>query len=196
MVKKGKQSDGKSRVRVFAFEFEGDDETLQEGFHAIAAAINKTFETKTVVKRIISSGSNDQEQAVEEELDENDVFDIDEEETVSRSQRKSNSKRSPPKMKIVPELDLHQPGVQSFNDFYERHKHETQHEQITLSVFYLEQILNLEKIDSNHVYTCLEEVNEKCPNDLPQVMRNCVSKKKMDSKGRKARNIQDDNAGN
>ncbi|MDB4733567.1 hypothetical protein OAF42_03895 [Planctomicrobium sp.] len=88
-------------------------------------------------------------------------------------------------MKIVPELDLHQPGVQSFNDFYERHKHETQHEQITLSVFYLEQILNLEKIDSNHVYTCLEEVNEKCPNDLPQVMRNCVSKKKWIQKGEK-----------
>jgi len=169
---------GKSRVRVIAFEFEGADDTIKEGFHSIAAAINKTFQppTQTIVQRVTGSSQsleNATETAVIEPVD----LDLEEEFVSEPSKSQSSKPRNPPKMKVVEDLNLHPAEKESFTDFHRRHQHSTQREQLLLAVYYLEVVLESEEITPQHVYTCFEEVGASSPNDLPQAMRNLCSRK-------------------
>ena len=187
MAKKS-TGNGKSRVRVFAFEIEGDDSTLQGGLQAMAAAINKTFEPRTqaVIKRIAHSTDDSVDHDDEGDIIDAVTEDGDEFGAAPVSSSGGNGKtRIPPKMKTVPDLDLHMEERESFESFYGRHKHRLQKEQIVLAVYYLEQILELTSITPHHVYTCLDSVEGKMPNDLPQAMRNIVSREGWMTKGKK-----------
>lgn len=173
------KKDSKGRVRVFFAEIEGDDETIQDGLKAMATAVGKTFQPTTVVKYLPSQNGNaiDSEalNLIEETPVENEDDALDEE--FSTRERKPTKKRKPPKMSLVKTLNLIPEGKKSFRDFVEEKNPTSQMEQVTVSVYYLKKILDLENVTADYVYTCLDHADLRIPNDLPQIIRNTASRK-------------------
>ena len=175
---------GGGRLRVFFADFEGDDETIQEGLRAIGMAVNKTFQSPVVYRTLPPpSTATVKELPTEEpvlEEGEEGVFDP----TQNSGRPQPRAKRKPPVMSIVKDLDLHPQGKQSLRDFYAAKAPKTQLEQIAVAVYYLERVLEQVRVTANHVYTCFRDINSanppapiKMPNDLPQTLRNCAFKK-------------------
>ena len=173
MAKKQKKESGKGRLRVFFAEFEGDDETIQEGLRAISSAVNKTFQPR-VVNIPIPSQNGEQELLEQSDFsdelpDDEDVIDVPES---SRPQQK----RKPPTMSLVKDLNLRPTGKKSLRDFYAEKSPSSQQKQIAVFVYYLQHELQLEGITSNHVFTCFKNVEARPPKDLPQIIRNTAAK--------------------
>jgi len=171
---------GGSRLRVFFAEFDGDDETVREGLRTIAAAVNKTFQPKVVVKRLPSPAENGEADAIDVEFEQSaeeaeDSFEEDGEQQATPSKRGNGSKRKPPTLSLVKELDLRPKGKESWRVFYESKAPQKQIDKITLAVYYLCNVLEISGVTANHVYTCLKDVSVKIPNDLPQTMRNIAN---------------------
>jgi hypothetical protein len=165
----------RGRIRVFFAEFEGDSETIQEGLQAISVAVNKTFQSTPKTIKILSASENSAEEndALEEITSED-------EEEVLNGAANSKSKRSsykPPTMTIVRDLDLRPDGKSSWRDFYTEKKPATQGEIITLAVYYLKRILDLEKVTPDHVFTCFKDVKRRTPKDMPQSIRDIAKRK-------------------
>jgi hypothetical protein len=177
----GKQSGRGGRLRVFFADFEGDDDTIQEGLRAIGIAVNKTFQSPVVYRTLPPpSTATVQEPLLEEPVIDDDAFDPPQ--NVGR--QPSRGKRKLPALAIVKSLNLRPDGKQSLREFFSGKSPKTQLEQVAVAVYYLERVLELTGITAEHVYTCFNDVNAgqppvpiKVPNDLPQIIRNCAARK-------------------
>ncbi len=176
------KQNGKGRLRVFFAEFEGDDETIQEGLRAISTAVGKTFQPKVIAlspptpnrelgHQDIDENVIDAETAVVE--DELPLFDNtpQEQEAVPRPKRKL------PTMSIVKDLDLRPDGKISLRDFYAKKNPSSQEKKIAVFVYYLQHTLEIEGITPNHVFSCFKDVGARPPRDLPQIIRNTATKR-------------------
>lgn len=169
---------GSGRVRVFFAEFEGDDDTVQSGIKAMAAAVNKTFESRRVIvsrPAPLEFETAQEDELVDDEYDEvldSDVFD-----STDNGSAKKKRVRKPPNMSLVKDLNLRPSGKQSLREFFEAKKPSNQWSQIVVFVYYLEKILEVESISPNHVYTCFKDVGKRAPKDTPQAIRNAASRK-------------------
>lgn len=184
VIQVAKQSRG--RLRVFFAEFDGDDETIQEGLRAIASAVNKTFQPRVVVKQLPVDGhahqnlTDESESDIESEETEEDL------ETVLPAKPKAKSARKPPTMSLVKDLDLCPSKKPHLKSFVAEKNPQSQPEQIAVCVYYLRKILEVDGVTANHVYTCFKDAGFRTPNDLPQIIRNTAAAKgTVDSKGSK-----------
>lgn len=178
MAKKG----SRSRVRVFLAEFEGDDETIQEGLQAISVAAGKMFDSKPSVVKVISDipegiSIGSQEEAVDvtslEASLENDVVDV---ESIPR--RRSKKKSKPLSLTMVTDLDLRPAGKPSCRDFFSQKAPKNHQQAVAVAVYYLQRIVELgEVITANHIYTCFKDINRRIPNNLVQVIRDTSRRK-------------------
>ncbi|MBO8130969.1 MAG: hypothetical protein H0Z29_05560 [Candidatus Marinimicrobia bacterium] len=82
------------------------------------------------------------------------------------SKRKISSKET---FTIVKDLNLMGPKDKpTFKDFYGGKKPKSNIEFNVVSIYYLKKILNIEKVNLNHIYTCYKEVGRKIPSNLKQ----------------------------
>ena len=169
----------KGRVRVFFAEIEGDNETIQDGLKAMAAAVGKTFQPTTVVKVLPSEQVVDGIDLKESEIVEAGPEDDLEELFSSGANGKSKPKRKrkPPTMSLEKDLDLHPDGKQCLRDFFAEKNPTAQLSQVAVFVYWLGEIAGVNPITANHVYTCFDHIDGvKIPNDVPQIIRNAGSK--------------------
>lgn len=184
---KKEEKQGKARVRVFFGEIEGDNETVRDALRSIASAVNKTFQPEhTVIKTLtIGSDGNQKESINSAEQDYTDI-DISVEDDSSESSHesppkspirsKSRSKKAP-SYSLVKEMNLRPDNAESLRDFYNTKKPSEQQQKVTVILYYLHRILEVEQISSNHIYTGLKEVEERIPRNISQVLRNISSRK-------------------
>ena len=165
----------KGRLRVFFAEFEGDDETIQEGLRSIGMAVTKTFQPTTKIVRISESAIDDDPDLDEFEEafnDDSDILDV-----PSKKPSKKRSNRKPPVMSIVKDLDLKPDGNPAFCEFIAEKKPKDNQEFIVCAVYYLAHKVGQEGITPNHVYTCFKDASRRTPKDLPQTLRNVACRK-------------------
>lgn len=188
-----KSSGGK--LRVFFAEFEGDDETMQDGLRAIGIAVQKTFQTQQPPVRYLVAPGRDNPgldnaipgsatEVVELEPAGETLDEVGE----SRPARSAaRVKKAFPTLAVVKNLNLRPPEKQAFRDFYAEKRPKTQFDQIVVALYYLQKTLELQNITPEHIYTCYQDINAsppadlpkiKIPNDLPQVIRNCANRKR------------------
>lgn len=172
-----KKSNG--RVRVFFAEVEGDDETIQAGLQAVAAAVGKTFQPKVVVRNVQSNTSTAIESDDDQLEQEADSFEAgwDDDSQVldgisKKKKEKSKKAKKPQKLSIVADLDLKPASEQHLSTFYNSFSPTKQYEKITLCVYYLKKVLKIDGVSPDHVYSCMKEVGLTVPNDLAQTLRN------------------------
>lgn len=172
------KNSGRGRIRVFFAEVEGDDETIQEGLQAINVAANKIFQSSPtkIVKVLPASATSLNEDELLEEID---TEDEEEEEDISVSTNSKQKKNSykPPTMTIVKDLNLQPEGEPSFRDFHSQKNPKTQEEAITVAVYYLKRVLELDKITPDHVFTCFKDVGLRTPKNMPQRIRETATRK-------------------
>lgn len=173
MVKNG----GRGRIRVFFAEVEGDDETIQEGLQAINVAANKIFQSAPtkIVKVLPASATPIDEDELLEELENEDEALAPPNVATNSKSKKSSYK--PPIMSIVKDLNLRPEGELSFRDFYDQKKPTTQAQAVTVAVYYLKRILEMDKVTPEHVFTCFKDVGQRIPKDLPQTIRDAAKRK-------------------
>lgn len=89
---------------------------------------------------------------------------------------KVSSKRKNPQ--IVKDLDLIPKNKETLEDFMKRHKYGKRSPQINLLfVYYLKQILGLDVVNQDHIYTCYRHLKLSIPNDIYQSLIDTISKK-------------------
>ncbi len=170
----------RGKLRVFFAEFEGDDATIQEGLRAIATAVNRTFQQPAIPKPSPPAylTATPVEDVGAEELEQGEGFDDQSVEAECKDARtRRASKRKPPVLSLIKDMDLHPDNAESLRDFYDSKQPKSQYEQIATFVYYMRKILELDGITPNHVFTCFKDVQQRPPIDLPQIIRNCAAKK-------------------
>ncbi len=104
--------------------------------------------------------------------------------------RKKTKKESAPKSKrtstkkkdsftLLKDLDLTGKAVndESFADFIKHKKFKSHVQFITISVYYLEKIMNLENITIDHVFTCYKNISKRPPDNLIQAFKDASGKR-------------------
>ncbi|MDK9556839.1 hypothetical protein QQF73_04310 [Marinobacter sp. M216] len=91
----------------------------------------------------------------------------------SSSNGASPSKAKPKKApEFLKNLDLSGPGDSpSLKDFFSSYEHKTNYERNLIFVHYLKEILGIEKVTLDHVFTCYRNVGQKIPKALEQSLR-------------------------
>jgi hypothetical protein len=92
--------------------------------------------------------------------------------TTAATSNKSSSPRPFPKMQLVKDLDLRPTDKQHLKALLDEKKPKGQNEKIALCVYWLRRVLEIDGVTPNHVYTCMDDVKIRIPNDLPQTLRN------------------------
>ena len=91
------------------------------------------------------------------------------------SATKASPKRKNPQ--IVKDLNLIPNGKESLDDFMKRHKYGKSSPKINLLfVYYLKQILEIDIVGLDHVYTCYRNMKLTLPNDLHQTLLKTISR--------------------
>ncbi|GET24557.1 hypothetical protein [Prolixibacter sp. NT017] len=92
---------------------------------------------------------------------------------------KSNRKQVSVKQgfKLDRNLNLHPEGKQSLMDFAEGYKMNSMKERILVIVYYLKEILELESMNPDHIYTGFEKLNIRVPKSLYQLISDTKNKK-------------------
>jgi len=169
------KKESKGRLRVFFADFEGNDDTIQEGLRSIAQAVNRTFEARTKIVKVLPGHAPDADAALLEDSGEELEEDLQQEEVGTGSDLRAT--RKPPTMTLVKELNLRPDGKQSLREFFAEKKPGKQPEMIAVFVYYLAKILDLSEITPHHVFTCFKDVGRRSPKNLPQAIRNTANRK-------------------
>lgn len=176
------KKDDKAKVRVFFGEIEGDNATIRDGLRSIAEAVNKTFQQQNPVVKVITVGGTPdakqltaelEQQIIDVEVNGNDSTESFEPTTERKERSKSVAKAK--SYQFVKDLNLRPAGIKSLRDFYNEKKPSNQQDELTVVLYYLHRILEIEGITANHVYTGLKELSEfgvRVPKDILQGFRN------------------------
>jgi hypothetical protein len=92
-----------------------------------------------------------------------------------RRQTKGAHKRSTPTR--LKDLNLRPKGSQAFADFVADKQPSSDHEKKLVAVYYLTNVLEMEGVTVDHVYSCYKEMNWKIAPDLDASLRMTASKK-------------------
>ncbi|MGL5080803.1 MAG: hypothetical protein ACRC8A_04900 [Microcoleaceae cyanobacterium] len=172
------KNSGRGRIRVFFAEVEGDDETIQEGLQAINVAANKIFQSSPKIVKILPASATplDEDELLEELDSENEEDNLVSASVTANSKPKKSSSK-PPIMSIVKDLNLRPEGKLLFRDFYAQKKPSTQEQAVTVAVYYLKRVLELDKVTPEHVFTCFKDVERKTPKHMPQTIRDTAKRR-------------------
>lgn len=73
---------------------------------------------------------------------------------------------------FVKDLDLSGgPDEPSLKEFFARYDHKTNYERNLIFIYYLKQVINVDKVTLDHIFTCYRNVSQKIPKALEQSMR-------------------------
>ncbi len=172
-------------MTVMLIQLEGDDATLQEGIRTFKEAMGRTMPqvaprpallTSSTLVGAIPSAAESNGDTEEDALHDRSAVDADETETIP-STVKASAPRPFPKMQIVKDLDLRATGKTHLKALLDEKRPKTQNEKITLCLYYLRRVLEIDNVTANHIYTCMDDAKIRVPNDLPQTIRNIAAQK-------------------
>lgn len=78
-------------------------------------------------------------------------------------------------VKRLNEIDFHPEGKDSLEDFFKGYTPKNDYERILLFVYYMKEVLKIEAVTYDHVYTCFDTLDLKTPLNVPQITRNSAS---------------------
>lgn len=81
----------------------------------------------------------------------------------SRAKKKAKSKSS---LTILKNVNLNPSGNKSFKEFAKEKEPETYHEKNVVAIYFLKNILSLNGLNPNHVFTCYKDTGWPIPADL------------------------------
>jgi len=94
------------------------------------------------------------------------------------AQKSAGGGRKTPAVSAVKDLNLRPNGKQSFVDFVADKEPSTNYERCLVSVYYLSEVLGLDEVGANHVYTCFKaHKNWRNPADLRNTLAKTASRK-------------------
>jgi hypothetical protein len=100
--------------------------------------------------------------------------------TTSENESASNGRKKIGKAntrsKRLNDIDFHPDGKADLSTFVKKYSAKSDLERILLFVVYMKDVLEIENVTYDHVYTCFEELDLNTPPDVPQTTRNCASK--------------------
>lgn len=79
-------------------------------------------------------------------------------------------------LKRLTNINFEPSGKESLNDFISKYTPKNDNERNLLFVFYLREILKLQTITFDHIYTCYDTLNLRISENLPQTVRNTASR--------------------
>jgi len=184
------KKDDKAKVRVFFGEIEGDNATIRDGLRSIAEAVNKTFQQETRVVKVITVGGTPDAKQLTTELEQqiidiesncNDSNNCDDSFKPTKELKEKSTRVAKAKSyQFVRDLNLRPAGKKSLRDFYNEKKPSNKQDELTVVLYYLHRILELDGITANHIYTALKELSElgvRVPKDILQVFRNISNRR-------------------
>jgi len=84
--------------------------------------------------------------------------------------KKNNSRRNG--NKLLTDINFFPSGKESLKNFINKYKVKNNNERNLLFVYYLSDILKIENIDFDHLYTCYDEVDAKIPENMESTLTN------------------------
>jgi hypothetical protein len=75
-------------------------------------------------------------------------------------------------LKFLTDLNLRPKGKDSLKDYSSRDQVKTAADLTLLIVYYMKEVLGLDKVTVNHIYTAYKEIGKKIPTPLKQVLTN------------------------
>lgn len=176
--------DEATSARILFVEFKGNNASLQEALRALAGAMRGPVEV-IAPKRIVSSQDpkgNGATPTTAPEPAASPEYPTDEPEiplTAGSERRKTPTQKKDRNagLSLVKDLNLRPSDKVSLREFVKAKAPQDQQSHVAVFVYYLKHMLALEKVGTNHVYTCFKHVEERVPEDLPQTLRNIASKK-------------------
>lgn len=89
------------------------------------------------------------------------------------SGKSKRHKKEATKLKVVKDLDLRPEGKKSLDDFLKEKRPKNQVEQITVILYYLQNVLKLPTVTADHIYTCFKTTHDlRIPGNMLQSLRN------------------------
>lgn len=175
----------KAKVRVFFAELEGNNESVQEALRTMVSAMSRP------VKIISEQRANGKDPALLEqpEIEESvqTVEDFGEAEPLIQDPNTQNTQKARGTgrkvdrnagLKLVPNLNFRPTENPTFREFIDQKNAESDVEVVTAAVYYMQHIMNVEKIGPAHVMTAFKDASKPIPVDLKQTIRN-IKKSKM-----------------
>lgn len=126
---------------------------LDKGIEKAKEIISRTSGSSSKVNRKTTKPTKNQEDQTNEGKD--------------KKERKTSSKGNK-SIKRLTDIDFHPPGKDSLEVFYKSFSVKNDSEKNLLFVYYLLEILKVDKISIEHVYTCYDELNLRIPENMPQ----------------------------
>lgn len=96
--------------------------------------------------------------------------------TSSKKKSRKTSSGSNESYSLLSDLDLMPKDQESLEDFYSKYKTSNNFERNIVILYYLKNILNVENVNVNHVYTCYKKLSLRIP-ILGQSLRDTKSRK-------------------
>jgi len=78
-------------------------------------------------------------------------------------------------VKRLNEIDFHPEGKDSLEDFFKGYTPKNDFERILLFVYYMKEVLRIDAVTYDHIYTCFDTLDLKTPLNVPQITRNSAS---------------------
>lgn len=95
-------------------------------------------------------------------------------ESVTEGRKKTG--KSNTRNKRLNDVDFHPNGKDSLSAYVKKYPAKTDFERILLFVAYMKEVLGIESVTYDYIYTCFEELDLNTPPNVPQTVRNCASK--------------------
>lgn len=142
-------------------EIEGSEEFIKEMYNDFKILLSNKPESTPIKKELKVEGEETQSEPISKK-------------GVSTKVKKQTSGK--PKhsneLKLLTDLNLRPKGKTSLKDFASQYQIKIAEELTLVVVYYLKQILGIEKVSINHVFTSYKELNKKVPSTLKQVLTN------------------------
>jgi hypothetical protein len=177
---------GKARVRVFLAEIEGDDDTIQEALRSVGAALGKTFQQNiTVIKAPPAGGETSSKELGAANLPDTPEGELVDESSDSAevvparkaSPRAQSQPRKPVSYTFIKDINFRPADKQSLKDFFAEKKPSDQQQVLTVVLYYLYRVLEINNITLDHVYSGLKEAGVRVPPDIASIFRNISNRK-------------------
>jgi len=91
--------------------------------------------------------------------------------STEKKKRGGNTTRS----KRLNGIDFYPEGKDSLETFFKKYATKNDYERIFLFVYYMKEVIEIDAISYNHIFTCFEALNLKTPLNVPQITRNSAS---------------------
>jgi hypothetical protein len=92
------------------------------------------------------------------------------------ARRTGKKKATRPSPSIVKDLDLRPEGRESFREFAGGKKPTTNLKKSTVAVYYLSQVLEIPRVNPNHVFTCFKDAKWRVPSDVHTTLQETASR--------------------